>query len=80
MLPIPPLDGSHITLALIEIIRGRAPGARTQKMVEYVQIAGTFLVIGFMLFVTTFDLQDVFGGKKPTLRFPPRTPATQDPG
>jgi hypothetical protein len=49
-------------------------------MVEYVQIAGTFLVIGFMLFVTTFDLQDVFGGKKPTLRFPPRTPATQDPG
>ena len=80
MLPIPPLDGSHITLALIEMIRGRAPGARTQKMVEYVQIAGTFLVIGFMLFVTAFDVQDVFGGKKPTLRFPPRTPATQAPG
>jgi len=78
MLPIPPLDGSHITLALIEIIRRRPPGERTQKMVEYIQIGGTMLVIGFMLFVTVFDVQDVFGGKKgPTMRFKPRPPAVQ---
>ena len=77
MLPIPPLDGSHITLALVELIRGRPPGARTAKMVEYVQITGTLLVIGTMLFITLFDVQDVFGGKKekerPTMRFKPRT-------
>jgi regulator of sigma E protease len=75
MLPIPPLDGSHITLALVELIRGRPPGARTAKMVEYVQIAGTLLVIGLMLFITLFDVQDVFGGKKEkaTMRFKPRT-------
>jgi len=71
MLPIPPLDGSHITLALIELIRGRPPGERTQWIVERVQIAGTMLVIGFMLFISVFDVQDLFGGKKPPMRFKP---------
>ena len=75
MLPIPPLDGSHITLALVELIRGKPPGARTAKMVEYVQIAGTLLVIGMMIFITQYDLQDLFSGgsKKAQMRFKPRT-------
>ena len=75
MLPIPPLDGSHITLAFVEMLRGKPPGARTAKMVEYVQIAGTMLVIGMMLFITLFDVQDLFGGgaKKAQMRFKPRT-------
>ena len=80
MLPIPPLDGSHITLALVELIRGRPPGARTAKIVEYVQVAGTFLVIGTMLFITLFDVQDVFGGggsKKPAMVFPSHAPAAK---
>jgi regulator of sigma E protease len=75
MLPIPPLDGSHITLALIELIRGRPPGEHTQKVVEYVQAGGTILVIGFMLYVTMYDVQDLFNGggnkKPPTRRWPP---------
>ena len=71
MLPIPPLDGSHITLAIIELIRGRPPGERTQWVVERIQIAGTMLVIGFMLFVTVFDVQDLFGGKSSPMRFKP---------
>jgi regulator of sigma E protease len=76
MLPIPPLDGSHITLALVELARGKPPGPRTAKMVEYVQVAGTMLVIGMMLFITLFDVQDLFGGgKKGQLRFKPRTAA-----
>jgi regulator of sigma E protease len=71
MLPIPPLDGSHITLALIELIRGRPPGTSTQKIVEYLQAGGTILVIGFMLYVTMYDVQDVFGGnKKPSMKWP----------
>ncbi|MEO6741297.1 MAG: site-2 protease family protein [Chthoniobacteraceae bacterium] len=75
MLPIPPLDGSHITLALVELVRGKPPGARTAKMVEWVQIAGTLLVVGMMLFITLFDVQDLFGGgaKKAQMRFKPRT-------
>jgi regulator of sigma E protease len=79
MLPIPPLDGSHITLAIIELIRGRPPGERTQWVVERIQIAGTMLVIGFMLFVTVFDVQDLstfhdlFGGKRPPMRFKPHS-------
>lgn len=82
MLPIPPLDGSHITLALVELLRGKPPGERTAKIVEYVQIAGTFLVIGTMLFITMFDVQDLFGGKKEKekveMRFKPR-PAAERP-
>ena len=73
MLPIPPLDGSHITLAIVELIRGRPPGLRTQWLVERIQIAGTMLVIGFMLFITVFDVQDIFGGKGPAMRFKPRS-------
>ena len=74
MLPIPPLDGSHITLALVELVRGKPPGARTAKMVEWVQIAGTLLVVGMMLFITLFDVQDLFGGgKKAGMRFKPRS-------
>ena len=78
LLPIPPLDGSHITLALIEMIRGRPPGERTAKVVEYIQIGGTMLVIGFMLFVTVFDVQDLFGGGKkgPVMRFKPQPAAS----
>ena len=82
MLPIPPLDGSHITLALVELIRGKPPGARTAKVVEYVQIAGTFLVIGTMLFITMFDVQDLFSGAKkekakPLMKFHDRAAAAK---
>ena len=78
MLPIPPLDGSHITLAIIELLRGRPPGVRTQRVVEYIQTAGTVMVIGFMLFVTMFDVQDLFGGgKKSPMRFKPRPEVVQ---
>ncbi len=78
MLPIPPLDGSHITLAIVELVRGRPPGPRTARVVEYVQTAGTLLVIGFMLFVTLFDVQDLFGGGKKSggMKFKPQ-PAAQ---
>ena len=83
MLPIPPLDGSHITLALVELLRGKPPGARTAKIVEYVQITGTMLVIGLMLYITGYDVQDLFGGgkkekEKAEMRFSPRT-AVQKP-
>ena len=72
MLPIPPLDGSHITLAFVELLRGKPPGKSTQRIVEYIQTVGTLLIVGFMLYVTFFDAQDLLGGgKKPAMRFKP---------
>jgi regulator of sigma E protease len=74
LLPIPPLDGSHITLGIVELIRGKPVRGR---LLEYIVAPFTLLVIGFMLFVTFFDVQDLFGGKKPPMRFKPQTPAVQ---
>lgn len=66
LLPIPPLDGSHITLGLVEIIRRKPVKG---KLLEYIMGPFTLLVIGFMLFVTFYDVQDLFGGKKQEMRF-----------
>jgi regulator of sigma E protease len=77
MLPIPPLDGSHITLGIVELIRGKPVKG---KALEYIVGPFTLLVIGFMLFVTFFDVQDLFGGggaKKQPMRFKPPAPAVQ---
>lgn len=67
LLPIPPLDGSHITFATIAAIKGRPEAAdelANSKPVQWFVTAGTLMIMGFMLYVTFFDLQDVFGGKK----------------
>jgi regulator of sigma E protease len=56
LLPIPVLDGGHILLALIESIRRRPIRARTLSVV---QNACAFLIIGYMLYVTIFDVQDL---------------------
>jgi regulator of sigma E protease len=55
MLPIPVLDGGHITLALIEAIRRRPVNA---KIIGAIQTSCAMLIIGYMLFVTFFDAQD----------------------
>jgi regulator of sigma E protease len=65
LLPIPPLDGSHITFATIAAIKGRPEAAdeiANSKPVQWFVTGGTMMILGFMLFVTFYDLQDVFGG------------------
>jgi len=57
LLPIPVLDGGHILLSLIEGIR-RKP--ISLKVLQAIQNGCFFLLIGFMLFITFFDVQDVF--------------------
>ncbi len=79
MLPIPILDGGHILLAIVEAIRRKPMNV---KVLEYVSTACVLVVMGFMAFVTFFDIQDVFGGgggkKHPTMRFKPQpAPAVQ---
>ena len=58
MLPIPVLDGGHIVLALIEGIRRKPVN---MKILEWVQTACATLIIGYMLYISFFDIGDLFG-------------------
>jgi regulator of sigma E protease len=55
MLPFPVLDGGHITLALIEMVRRRPVSGR---LLNYLQSACAALLIAFMLFIAFFDTGD----------------------
>jgi regulator of sigma E protease len=56
MLPIPVLDGGHIVLALIESIRRKPVNMR---VLEVVQTSCAVVIIGYMLYITFFDVQDL---------------------
>ena len=58
LLPIPMLDGGHIVLGLAEFVRRRP---LSEPVVRWVQTIGATTVIGFILYVTTFDLVDMRG-------------------
>jgi regulator of sigma E protease len=66
LLPIPVLDGGHITLAIVEAIRRRPVNVR---FLEVVQTSCAVMIIGFMLYIAFFDVQDLFGSKQDRLRF-----------
>ncbi|HEY4256893.1 MAG TPA: RIP metalloprotease RseP [Candidatus Udaeobacter sp.] len=56
MLPIPVLDGGHIVLALIESVRRKPVNMR---ILEVVQTSCAVVIIGYMLYITFFDVQDL---------------------
>ena len=56
MLPIPVLDGGHIVLAIIESVRRKPVNIR---VLEVIQTSCAMLIIGYMLYVTFFDVQDL---------------------
>ena len=56
MLPIPVLDGGHIVLALIESVRRKPVNMR---VLEVVQTSCAVVIIGYMLYITFFDVQDL---------------------
>jgi len=58
MLPLPVLDGGHITLAILEKIARRPVKAR---VLEVVQTAFALLLISLMLYVSSKDVGDGFG-------------------
>ena len=77
LLPIPVLDGGHIVLAIIEAIRRRPVNMR---VLEVIQTACAVLIIGFMVYIAFFDVQDLFGGKRDGPKFGPKsTPAKSAP-
>jgi regulator of sigma E protease len=68
MMPLPVLDGGHITLALLEQVKGRPVRA---KVLEFVQIGFAMLLFSLMIYVTSKDLFDGVGrGSSGKLVFP----------
>ncbi|MFS4416084.1 RIP metalloprotease RseP [Maribacter sp. 2307ULW6-5] len=53
ILPIPALDGGHVTFLLYEMVTGRKP---SDKFLEYAQMIGFFLLIALLLFANGNDL------------------------
>ena len=60
ILPIPALDGGHVVFLLYEMITGKeAP----QKVLEYAQYIGFFLILGLVIFANGNDIyRAIFGG------------------
>lgn len=58
MLPFPILDGGHIVLAIGEMLAGKPVRA---PLLDFVQYAFFFLLIGLFLFITTKDIGDRLG-------------------
>lgn len=56
MLPVPVLDGGHILLSIIEAIR-RKP--ISTKILSSIQTACAVLLIGFMVYIAFYDVQDL---------------------
>ena len=61
MLPLPILDGGHIVLAIVEILTGQLNDLFA-RVLEVVQFAFFFLLLGLFLFITTKDIGDRIGG------------------
>lgn len=80
MLPIPVLDGGHIVLALIEGVRRKPVN---MKILEWVQTACATLIIGYMLYISFFDIGDLFGKsgdrKSPVKQAPAKAQASPAP-
>jgi regulator of sigma E protease len=78
MLPFPVLDGGHIMLALIESIRRRPVSA---KILNYLQSACAMALIGYMLYIAFYDVQDLVpsgkGGDSGELKFAPKSQPTE---
>ncbi|MBN1597294.1 MAG: RIP metalloprotease RseP [Bacteroidales bacterium] len=53
LLPIPALDGGHVTFLMFEMITGRKPG---DKFLEYAQIAGMILLLFLLIYANGNDL------------------------
>ncbi len=56
LLPLPVLDGGHVALGCVEAVR-RRPFA--PRFLAAIQNASAMIIIGYMLYVTFFDLQDL---------------------
>ncbi len=73
MLPIPVLDGGHIVLALIEAVRRKPVNIR---VLEFVQTGCAVVIIGYIAYISFFDVGDMVGGKATPDEAPPPAAAS----
>lgn len=59
MLPLPVVDGGHVTLGLIELVSGRSVSGR---FLDWIMTLFVFVLIAFFIFVTFKDVGDLIGG------------------
>ena len=73
LFPLPVLDGGHIALSIIEWIRRRP---LSMNILEPLQTACALVLIGYMAFITFFDVQDsgkmAFGSGGSEIKFAPK--------
>lgn len=53
ILPIPALDGGHVTFLLYEMVTGRKPG---EKFLEYAQMVGMVMLLALLLYANGNDV------------------------
>ncbi|HET9856504.1 MAG TPA: RIP metalloprotease RseP [Chthoniobacterales bacterium] len=75
MLPIPVLDGGHILFGLIESVR-RKP--LNMRVLEVVQGVCTVLIVGMIIYITFFDLQDLPFVKHALDKYAPQSQKAKD--
>lgn len=61
ILPLPVVDGGHVTLGIIEMLRGKPVSGR---FLDWIMSGFIFLLMAFFLFVTFKDVGDLVGGEK----------------
>ncbi len=78
LLPVPVLDGGHIVLAVLEAVRRRPINIR---VLEVLQGACAVLLIGFMLYISFYDVQDLpwNANQKPRFSVPAPAASPQHP-
>jgi len=78
LLPIPVLDGGHIVLAIVEWVRRKPVNVR---ILNWIQTGCAVVIIGYMVYVTFFDAQDLRFRKqrRPEIRFAPAAPEASNP-
>ena len=78
LFPLPVLDGGHIALSLIEWVRRRP---LSMNILEPLQTACALALIGYMAFITFFDVQDsgkmAFGSDGGEIKFAPQKQSGQ---
>jgi len=57
LLPIPALDGGHVTFLLYEMVTGRKP---SDKFLEYAQIAGMIIILALLFYANGNDIFKLF--------------------
>ncbi|GCD77279.1 zinc metalloprotease [Thermaurantimonas aggregans] len=57
ILPIPALDGGHVVFLLWEILTGKPA---SQKVLEYAQLAGFFILLGLLILANSNDIIKLF--------------------